>query len=691
MNTLKRPRLLAAAAALGSTLLAGSVGSVPGPVAPTAHGIDLAGIDNSVQPGVDFFRYANGNWLKATQIPPDRSNYGNGAVLVEQTNDRLRKIIEAAETGSAAASPENRQIGDYYASFMDESGIEAKALQPLAPALKRIEAIADRASLARALGATVRTDVDVLNNTNLHTDNLFGLWIAADLSRPSQYAAFLLQGGLEMPDRDYYLDSSESMTKIRAQFLEHVERVLTLAKLSDAHARAARIMALEHAIAAAHESRESSEDVLQGNNRWQQRDFSARAPGLNWSAFFSGAQLGAQGEFIVWQPAAVAGISALAARAPIDTWKDYLTFHAIEHAAAYLPHAFVDENFAFHGKVLAGTPLLRDRWKRGIEATNAALGEAVGKLYVEHYFSAGEKARAQAMVKNLVTVFGERIDQLDWMSPQTKVKAKAKLATLIVGVGYPDKWRDYAGLQIVRGDALGNAERAEAFGYAHELAKLGRKVDRDEWAMTPQTVNAVNLPVMNALNFPAAMLQPPFFDPARPEVMDYGSMGAIMGHEISHSFDDQGALFDASGQLHNWWTKEDFAHFKASSALLVAQFNAYRPFPDLTVNGRQTLSENIADVAGLTVTYDAYRLAFGKTAPTVMNLTPDQQFFISFAQSWRQKIRDAALRQRIITDGHAPAEYRADTVRNLDGWYGAFAVKPGEALYLAPPQRVHMW
>jgi putative endopeptidase len=683
--------ILPAAATLGGLLLAAVAGSVPGPLTSAVHGIDVAAIDHSVQPGVDFFRYANGNWLKATQIPPDRSNYGNGAVLVELTNDRLRKIIEGAQTGSDSASTQSRQIGDYYESFMDEAGIEAKGLQPLAPTLKRIEAITNRASLARALGARVRTDVDLFNNTNLHTDNLVGLWIAADLNRPTQYAAFLVQGGLEMPDRDYYLDTSDSMAKIRTEFLEHIERVLKLAQVSDAHARAERIMALEHAIAAVHESRESAEDVLHGNNHWQRRDFWARAPGLDWNAFFSGAQLGSQSEFIVWQPAAVAGISALVAREPINTWKDYLTFHAIEHAAPYLPRAFVAENFAFHGAVLAGTPLLRDRWKRGIEATNAALGEAVGKLYVERYFPASEKARAQAMVKNLVTAFGERIDRLEWMSPQTKVKAKEKLATLIVGVGYPDKWRDYSGLKIVRGDALSNAERAEAFEYQWNLGKLGRKVDRHEWAMTPQTVNAVNLPVMNALNFPAAILQPPYFDPERPEVMDYGSMGAIMGHEISHSFDDQGALFDAHGQLHNWWTKEDFAHFKASSALLVAQFNAYRPFPDLAVNGRQTLSENIADVAGLTVTYDAYRLAFGKTAPTVMSLTPDQQFFISFAQSWRQKIRDAALRQRIITDGHAPAEYRADTVRNLDSWYGAFAVKPGEALYLAPPQRVHMW
>ncbi len=680
-------------AAVIALLFAASAGSVPEPPAGTAHGIDFAGIDSAVQPGVDFFRYANGTWLQKAQIPADRSTYGNAAVLVELTNDRVRALVEGAQkTSGAQTADTTRQIGDYYASFMDEPGIESKGLEPLAPALKRIAEITDRTALSRVLGASVRTDVDLLNNTNLHTDNLFGLWVAGDLSAPTRYAAFLVQGGLEMPDRDYYLDPSASMAAIRAQFLAHIERVLKLAAVSDAHARAARIMELEHAIAAVHESRETSENVLKGNNHWRRQDFQAQAPGLDWPAFFNGAQLGALNEFIVWQPRAVTGIAALVAKEPLDTWRDLLVFHAVEHAAPYLPKAFVDENFAFHGKVLAGTPALRDRWKRGVDVTNEVLGEAVGKLYVERYFPAREKARAQAMVKNLVTIFGQRIDHLDWMSAQTKIKAKEKLATLIVGVGYPDKWRDYSGLKVVRGDALGNAERAEAFDYQRNLAKLGKTVDRAEWVMTPQTVNAVNLPVMNALNFPAAMLQPPYFDPNRPEVMDYGAMGAIMGHEISHSFDDEGALFDARGELHNWWSKEDFAHFQASAALLVAQFNGYRPFPDLAVNGKQTLSENIADVAGLAVTYDAYRLALpGKAAPTVGNLTPDQQFFISFAQSWRQKIREPALRQRIITDGHAPAEYRADTVRNLDSWYSAFAVKPGQALYLAPQDRVHMW
>jgi len=660
--------------------------------AAAVHGLDLAAIDRSIKPGVDFFAYANGNWLKTAQIPADRSSYGSDAMLIELTNKRTAALIREADVRSASQSAETRQIGDYYASFMDETGIEARGLTPLAPALQRIAAIADRAALSRELGGSVLADVDVLNNTNLYTDNLFGLWFAADLSDPTRYIPFVLQGGLDMPDRDYYLDGSTRMAAIRGEYKAHIERVLTLAHLANAHAKAGRIFDLEHRIATVHWSREDSEDVLKGNNRWTRRDFEVRAPGIDWPIFFKAARLEAQSEFTVWQPSAVTGIAALVASESLDTWRDYLAFHAIEHAATYLPKAFVVENFAFHGKVLAGTQALRERWKRGVDATSAALGEAVGKLYVQRYFSPAEKTRAEALVASLVAAFGQRIDNLDWMAPQTKVKAKEKLATLKVGVGYPDKWRDYSGLKVIRGDALGNFERSQQFEYQRNLAKLGKPVDRSEWVMNPQLVNAVNLPALNSLNFPAAILQPPYFDPARPAVMDYGATGATIGHEISHSFDDQGALFDAGGRLHNWWTKEDLAHFKASAARLVAQYNTYRPFPDLAVNGKQTLSENIADVAGLSVAYDAYRASLhGKDASAAQGFSADQQFFLSFAQSWQQKIREPALRQRIVTDGHAPAAYRADTVRNLDAWYPAFDVKPGEALYLARQDRVHIW
>jgi putative endopeptidase len=684
-------RALSRTAATAALLLtAGSFGSASDGAA-AVRGLDVAGIDRSVVPGDDFFRYANGTWLKTTEIPADRSSWGSDGELTELTDKRTADLIRNAGA-SAAAGTEARKIGDYYASFMDEAVIERLGLKPLEPGLRSIDAIQDRATLARALGRTVRADVDVLNSTNLYTDNLFGLWVAQDLDDPAHYSPFLLQGGLGMPDRDYYLNPSQKMADIRAKYQAHIAAVLSLAQVPDAQGKAARIFALERSMAEAHWSRAQSEDVLKGNNHWAAKEFAQRAPGIEWEAFFTAAGLGGASKFVVWQASAVTGLSALTASVPLETWRDYLRFHLIERNSPYLSRAFVEEHFAFHGRVLSGTPELRPRWKRAVQATNEALGEAVGKLYVARYFPPSEKARAESMVRELLAAFATRIDRLEWMDPQTRARAKAKLATLKVGVGYPDKWRDYSALKVLPGDAFGNAQRAQLFDYHWNLAKLGRPVDRGEWVMNPQLVNAVNLPAMNALNFPAAILQPPYFDPNRDPVMDYGATGAVIGHEISHSFDDQGALFDADGRLRNWWTKADFAHFAAAGQRLVAQFNAYHPFPDVSVNGKQTLSENIADVAGLSVAYDAWKLTLhGKPAPSAGGFSGEQLFFLSFAQSWREKIREAELRRHIVIDGHAPAGYRADTVRNLDAWYEPFGVKPGEKLYLAPPDRVRVW
>jgi putative endopeptidase len=694
MPTERRSAVSRVAAIVLGLAFGSSASSESGPAAtaPAAHGIDLAAIDRSVTPGDNFFAYANGIWLKTTEIPSDRSSYGIGPMLIELTDQRTAALIKETAGRRAPAGSEARKIGDYYSSYMDEAAIEAKGSKPIAPTLDSIAAVADRQALARTLGGSLRADVDVLNNTNLYTGNLLGLWVAQDLDEPARYSPFLLQGGLGLPDREYYLDPSPRMTEIRTRYQAHIAAVLKLAQVADAGAKAARIFDLEHRIAETHWSRAESEDVIKGNNHWTRQDFETRAPGLDWPAFFAAAGLENQSVFVVWQPSAVTGISALVANQPLETWKDYLGFRAIEHASSLLPKAFVEESFAFYGKVLTGTPKIRDRWKRGVDATNAALGEAVGKLYARRYFPPSEKARAEEMVRNLLTAFGRRIDKLDWMAPETRARARAKLATLKVGVGYPDKWRDYSELEVVRGDALGNAERAGLFEYHRNLRKLGQPIDRAEWVMTPQTVNAVNLPVMNALNFPAAILQPPYFDSGRTAAMNYGATGATIGHEISHSFDDQGALFDATGKLDNWWTKDDFAHFQSSSAQLVKQYDGYRPFPDLPVNGKLTLSENIADVAGLAAAYDAYKLSLGgKSAPVVQGLSGDQQFFLSFTQSWQSKFREPEIRRRILTDSHSPAEYRGDTVRNLDAWYEAFGVKPGQALYLAPADRVHVW
>jgi putative endopeptidase len=655
-------------------------------------GVDTAGMDRSVAPGNDFYTYANGTWLKDTEIPADRSTYGNGAMVAELTDRHVAELIQEAAKASAPAGSEQRKIGDYYTSFMDTTAIDAAGLTPLKPTLDSIAAIHDHRDLARFLGSSLRADVDALNNTNFYTENLFGLWVAQDLDDPSQYSPFLLQGGLGMPDRSYYVDSSAAMVTIRSKYQEHVAAMLGLAGISDSASKAAAITGLETRIAEAHVSREASGDVKKGNNHWTRADFPARAPGLDWEAYFAAAGLSRPARFVVWQPSAVTGISALTASEPLETWKAYLTFHAIQSRAAVLPGPFVRESFAFFGPVLSGARKQRDRWKLAVAATNEALGFAVGKLYTARYFPPADKARAEAMVANLIAAFRTRIDRLEWMAPATKKEAKAKLAVLKVGVGYPDAWPRYDDLEVVAGDAFGNAERARLYQLRRSLARLGRPVDRSEWVMTPQTVNAVNLPAMNAMNFPAAILQPPYFDSRRPLAMDYGAMGAIIGHEVSHSFDNQGALFDAKGRLHNWWTPEDFKHFETSAQQLVAQYDAYKPFPDLAVNGRQTLAENIADVAGLTASYDAYHRALqGKPAPTVAGFAGDQQFFVSFAQSWRGKSREPALRNRILTDGHAPPQYRALTVRNIDAWYRAFGVKQGEKLYLATADRVRVW
>jgi len=665
---------------------------VAAPPKPAAQGLDLAGMDRAVRPGDDFYAHANGAWVKGTKIPSDRSSYGVGETVADLTDQRTAALIRAAAASKAPAGSEQRKIGDFFTSYMDEQAIEARGLAPMKPLFQAIDTIQDRPSLARYLGTTLRADVDVLNATNYYTPNLFGLWVAQDLDEPTRYAPFLMQGGLGLPDRSYYLDASEGMATLRQQYLAHLAAMLKLAGRSDVEKRAQAVLDLETGMAQVHASREESGDIQKGNNHWQRAEFATKAPGLDWEAFFAAAGLQQPQVFVVWQPGAFKGLSALTAEVPLETWKDYLTFHALQARAALLPKAVVDQSFAFYGRVLSGTTVQRARWKRAVALTNNALGEVVGKAYVAKYFPASEKARAQKMVANIIAAFRARVEKLDWMSPETKAKAYAKLAALKVGVGYPDRWQDYGGLKVVAGDAFGNVERAERFELERNLKKLGQPIDRTEWVMNPQLVNAVNLPVMNALNFPAAILQPPYFDPKRPMVMDYGSIGAVIGHEISHSFDDSGSLFDATGKLSNWWTPEDLQHFQASASQLAKQFDAYEPLPGLHINGKLTLGENIADVAGLAAAYDAYRLSLGgKEAPKVQGLTGDQQFFLSYAQSWREKTREPRLRQQILTDGHTPSEWRPTTVRNLDAWYEAFQVRPGQTLYLAPADRVRIW
>jgi putative endopeptidase len=654
------------------------------------HGIVLENIDRSVKPGDNFYEFANGDWIKRTQIPPDRAAVDVFTKLADLSNQRTADLIQEISKSNPPAGSALRKVADLYNSYIDEAAIEVKGLAPLRPHLDAIDAIKDKKQLARALGQSLRADVDPLNNTNYHTAHLFGLWVAPGFNDSEHYTPYLLQGGLQLPDREYYMSDSEHMKKLRTQYQSHVSSMLKLAGFSDPDTRATRILELELAIAKTHRTLAENEDIHKANNTWKRADFATNAPGLDWNEYFAGAGLTHVDSFIVWQPEAFKGESALVASVPLESWKDWMTFHLIDQYAGILPKALADERFAFFGKTLSGAEQQRPRWQRGVFVVDGLLGDVVGKVYAEHYFSPEAKAQAQSMVANLIEAFHKRIEALTWMNPATKSEAEAKLSALYVGIGYPETWHDYSNYEVKAGDLFGNLWRGGLAEYQREVARLGKSVDRKEWSMTPQTVNAVNLPLQNALNFPAAILQPPFYDPKAPAAVNYGAIGSVIGHEISHTFDTEGSTFDAKGRLRNWWTPEDLRHFEDSTAQLAAQYDQYKPFPDLAINGKQTLAENIADVAGISAAYDGYK-ASAQVAPEQDGFNGDQQFFIAYAQNWGEKTREAALRQQVMTDPHSPGEYRADTVRNIDAWYGAFNVQPGEKLYLTPDQRVRIW
>jgi len=640
-----------------------------------------------VLPGDDFYAYANGEWMQKTEIPADRGAWGAMYALAEETNARIVKLIEEA-AANKSASADARKVADFYNAYMNEAAIEAAGLNALKPRLAKIEAIKDRTSLSRVLGEFLRADVDPLNATNFNTPNLFGTWINQGLTDPSRNVPYILQGGIGLPDRAYYLDNNPKMAELRTKYQQYIAAMLELAGYDKAEDRAVKIFALESELARSHASREESADIQKANNPWTMKDFPAKAPGMDWKAFMQGARLDKQDRFIAYHPGAIKGAARQVASTDLATWKDYLAFHSLNQFAGTLPKAYADLRFEFYGKGLTGSPQQSARWKRALSATNGAMDEAVGKMYVAKYFPAQDKQRILKMVADIKSAFERRIDKLEWMAPSTRAQAKDKVRTMYVGVGYPDEWKSYAGLQVSPTDALGNVLRAQEFHYARQLAKLKQKPKKTDWAMPPQLVNAVNLPLQNALNFPAAILQPPFYDPKASDAHNYGAIGSVIGHEISHSFDDQGAQFDAQGHLRDWWTKEDLAHFKTASQKLVEQYNTYKPFDDLAVNGQLTLSENLSDLAGLAAAYDAF-----KSSPSGKGtgVEADREFYTGFAQSWRTKMREASMRRAVLTDGHAPGQYRTYTVRNLDSWYKAFDVQPGQKLYLAPEQRVRVW
>ena len=689
----QQPSNTSSAPAPASSAAPSATAATPAPASTAPNiGINLSYIDKSVKPGDNFFDYANGAWLKTAEIPADRSSTGAFYDIFEVTEKHTADLIKNAGASNPAAGSNARKIADYYAAYMDTAAIDKAGLAPIKPELDAIDAIKTREDLARVLGSRLRADVDPINATHFHTSNLFGLFVTKGLEETSTQIPYLLQGGIAMPSRDYYLSNDAHMTETRDKYKTYVAALLKQAGIIDAGKKADAIIALETKIAKAQESLVESEDVHKANTLWSLAEFPKKAPGLDWNAYFKAAGLDGVKQIDLWQPSAITGESKLVASEPIDAWKALLTFHTLNTAAPLLPKPYEELSFDFFGKTLQGTPAQRERWKRAVSATNTDLGDAVGELYVKQYFPASSKAAAEAMVKNLIAAFRSGIQNLTWMSPETRQKAEAKLDTLKVGVGYPDHWRDYSSLEIRPDDALGNHLRAVKFEYELAKAKIGKPIDDNEWWMTPQTVNAVNLPLQNALNFPAAILQPPFFDPKADPAANYGAMGAVIGHEISHSFDNTGADFDAQGRLKNWWTPADLKHFEAATDALAKQYDAYEALPGLHVNGKQTLGEDIADVSGLTAAYRAYHLSLdGKPAPEIDGLTGDQRFFIAFGQAWRSKMRDAALRQQVVTNVHAPGQFRAETVRNLDPWYQAFAIQPDAKLYLKPDQRVKIW
>ncbi|MFC6647016.1 M13 family metallopeptidase [Granulicella cerasi] len=656
------------------------------------NGINLENIDHNVKPGDDFYLFANGEWMKNTTIPADRTSVGSFTIVADKTDAQLKQIFADVASNPGAANTDTRRVADLYAAYMNEAAIEQHGLANLKPMLAVIDKIADKKELSAALGRSLRADVDPLNNTNFHTANLVGVWVAPGFNDPDHYAPYLLTGGGLLPARDYYLADSEHMKHVREVYKQHLAKLFTLAGYSEPDARAVRVLALETAIAKVQTSLADSEDIHHANNVWAQSDFTAKAPGIDWATYFTAAGLAKQSSFYVWQPASMTANAALVQSESLAAWKDLLAAHLLDANSLSLSKAFADEQFEFYGKTLSGAQQQRPREQRGIALTNSILGDAVGQIYVKQNFSPEAKARAQAMVNNLLAAFHARLEALDWMTPSTKAEALRKLATLHVGIGYPDHWRSYAGLEIKPDDLGGNLRRAAVHELHYSLGRIGKPVDRAEWCMEPQTVNAVNLPLDNGLNFPAAILQPPFFDANAPDAANYGAIGTVIGHEISHTFDSEGAAFDSKGKVRDWWTPADYAHFKQVTGALAAQFDAYEPFPGVHVSGKQTLGEDIADLGGVAASFDAFHVALKKKpAANVGPYTPDQQFFLAFGQIWRTKMREATYRARVVSDPHAPGQYRASTVRNFDAWYTLFDVKPGEKLYLAPEQRVHIW
>jgi len=683
MRTSRSSSLLPLAALLAWACAAPQPAATPpGKAALGAWGVDLTGLDPSVKPGDDFYRFAGGGWLKTAQIPPDRARYGMFDQLDSQAEADVRALLEEAAGAPAGPGTNLQKLSDFYATFLDTAAIEAAGLQAVAPELAAIAAAHTHEAVARLMA-----------RPDLPLKAPLSVGITVDQKNPDRYVLAVSQSGLGLPDRDYYLKDDDRSKEVRARYLVHLGRLLALAGVADAPGQAQAILALETDIATLHWDRARSRERDLTYNLRSKAELLAFAPDFPWEVTLATGGVAGQGELVLRQLDAIPRLAALFRKTPVAVWRSKLTAELLTGFAAVLPRAIDEEVFDFRGRVLSGQPEQKARWKRGVAATNEALGEAVGERYVARHFPPRAKAAVLALVETVRRAYGARIEGLTWMSPETKVVAREKLAAFKVKMGYPDTWRDYSKLTVVRGDPVGNARRAADFLWNLRAERTGRPTDRAEWGMTPQTVNAYYNATFNEIVFPAAILQPPFFDPAADPAVNYGGIGAVIGHELGHGFDDQGAKSDARGILRTWWNEKDVTAFKKLGDALVAQYNGYQPLPGASLNGRLELGENIGDNGGLQVAHEAYRASrAGQGDVALDGFTGDQRFFLGWAQVWRQLIREAELRNRILTDSHAPGEFRGNgAVRNMDAWYAAFGVTPGEKLYLAPEQRVKIW
>jgi len=650
---------------------------------PLQSGVILKNMDTLVKPGDNFDAYVNGAWIKNNKIPADKSSFGAFDAIYDKSQDDLKAIIEESSKGKFDDGSNEQKIGDFYNSYLNQKDRDTKGVNPLQPEFAKIDAIINYSQLAAFFGEANRKGYDLP----------FSFSVSQDYKEPNKNVVQTWQGGLGLPEREYYLLQDAKSKDTRAKYLMHLTNMLKLANLPNPDAKANEILALETTLAKSQMSKEETRNIAASYNKIETSALNTLMPEFDWAAMMKEAGVDKEKTIIVSQLAYTKALNGIIKSTPIDTWKTYLKWMALHKNATFLSDAIDKENFSFYGKTLYGMPEQRAQWKRAVSTVDGNLGEIIGKEYVKRHFPPEAKERMVALVKNLLKAYEESIKKLDWMSPETKKQALEKIAKFNPKIGYPDKWIDYSKLKIVKNDLYGNVARSQEFQYNRQIDKLGKPVDRTEWAMTPQTVNAYYNPNLNEIVFPAAILQPPFFDLKVDDAINYGGIGAVIGHEIGHGFDDQGATFDGDGVMRDWWTPKDLEAFKQRTGALAEQYSGFKAFPDLSLNGPYTLGENIGDLGGLTIALKAYQMSLaGKKSPVMDGFSGEQRVFLGWAQVWLDKAREEAVRSQIASDSHSPAHFRINgIVRNIPEFYEAFKVKPGDSLYLAPEKRVKIW